>query len=160
MRKTSLFVALLLVVLLSRSSPSLAQTVVDPNLRVQTWAKGLDQPTGVAFVDNGATALVLEKSTGRVRVVQNRARPGTAIDLPVANDSERGLLGIALDPGFGVTSSFVYLSYTRSSADGGDALDNRVERYRWLHGHLVLDRKVLVRPAVPGPNHNAGKVAF
>src|SRR5437764_14092178 len=79
------------------SCAAIAQTVNDPNLKVQRWVKGLDQPTGVAFVDNGATALVLEKSTGRVRIVQNRTITGTAIDLPVANDSERGLLGIALD---------------------------------------------------------------
>src|SRR6185295_14642809 len=111
---------------------AVAQTVNDPGLKVQRWVKGLDQPTGVAFVDGGATALVLEKATGRVRIVQNRAITGTALDLPVASDSERGLLGIALDPGFAVTSSFVYLSYTRSTVDGGDALDNRVERYRWL----------------------------
>src|SRR2546430_13535779 len=101
MRKAILTVLLLLV------QPTLAQTVVDPNLRVQRWVKGLDQPTGVAFVDNGATALVLEKATGKVRIVQNRAITGTALDLPVANDSERGLLGIALAPDFGTGSSFV-----------------------------------------------------
>src|SRR4051812_39226124 len=100
-------------------STAIAQSVNDPGLRVQRWVKGLDQPTGVAFVDGGATALVLEKASGRVRIVQNRAITGTALDLPVANDSERGLLGIALAPDFGVGSSFVYLSYTRSTVDGG-----------------------------------------
>jgi glucose/arabinose dehydrogenase len=103
---------------------------------------------------------VLEKATGRVRIVQNRAITGTAIDLPVANDSERGLLGIALAPDFGVGSSFVYLSYTRAASDGGNALDNRVERYRWLRGGLVLDRRIIVRPATPGPNHDGGKITF
>jgi glucose/arabinose dehydrogenase len=137
-----------------------AQTLVDPNLKVQTWVRGLDQPTGVAFVDNGATALVLEKSSGKVQIVKSRAITGTALDLPVANDSERGLLGIALAPDFGVSSSFVYLSYTASTADGGAAFDNRVERYRWNGSKLTFDRKVLVRPAQPGPNHNGGKIAF
>jgi len=137
-----------------------AQTLVDPNLKVQTWARGLDQPTGVAFVDNGTTALVLEKNTGKVQIVKNRAIAGTALDLPVANDSERGLLGIALAPDFGVGSSFVYLSYTASTTDGGTAFDNRVERYRWNGSKLTFDRKILVRPAAPGPNHNGGKIAF
>src|SRR5438034_812353 len=153
MRNATLLAFLLLVM----SAAADAQTVVDPNLKVQRWVKGLDMPTGVAFVDNGATALVLEKNTGRVRIVQNRAITGTALDVPVANDSERGLLGIALDPGFGVSSSFVYLSYTRANSDGGDAIDNRVERYRWLHSKLVFDRRVLTRPASPGPNHDGGK---
>ena len=146
--------------LLFLCAATFAQTVNDPNLKVQRWAKGLDQPTGVAFVDNGATALVLEKSTGRVRIVRNRSVTGTALDLSVANDSERGLLGIALGPGFGVTSSFVYVSYTRAANDGGDALDHRVDRYRWLNSTLVFDRRVLVRPATPGPNHDGGKIAF
>jgi glucose/arabinose dehydrogenase len=78
----------------------------------------------------------------------------------VANDSERGLLGIALAPDFGTGSSFVYVSYTASTVDGGEAFDNRVERYRWTGSKLVFDRKILVRPATPGPNHNAGKIAF
>src|SRR5438034_8986179 len=134
MRNATVALLLLLV------APAVAQTVVDPNLKVQRWVGGLDQPTGVAFVDNGATALVLEKNTGKVRIVRNRAITGTAVDLPVANDSERGLLGIALDPGFGVTSSFIYLSHTRANSDGGAAIDNRVERYRWLQSKLVFDR--------------------
>jgi glucose/arabinose dehydrogenase len=153
--RNAILAALLVIV-----PPAVAQTVVDPNLKVQRWVRGLDQPTGIAFVDNGATALVLEKSTGRVQIVRNRAIAGTAIDLPVANDSERGLLGIALDPGFCVTSSFIYLSYTRANSDGGAAIDNRVERYRWLQSKLVFDRRVLTRPASPGPNHDGGKIAF
>lgn len=136
-----------------------AQTVVDPNLKVQRWVKGLTQPTGMAFVDNAGTALVLEKLTGRVRVVSSKSITGTALDLPVANDSERGLLGIALSPTF-VTDHFVYLSYTRANADGGSATDNRVERYTWNGSKLMFDRKVLTRPATPGPNHDAGKIVF
>src|SRR5438045_8267249 len=115
--------ATVVTLLLLLGARSLAQSVVDPNLNVQRWVKGLDQPTGVAFVDGGATALVLEKSTGRVQIVRNRAVAGTALDLPVANDSERGLLGIALAPDFGTGSSFVYISYTRSTSDGGAAID-------------------------------------
>ena len=92
-----------------------AASVVDPGLKVQTWVRGLEQPTGAAFVDGGATALVLEKNTGRVRIVKGRAITGTALDLPVANDSERGLLGIALDPAFATTSPYVYLQYTTAA---------------------------------------------
>ncbi len=137
-----------------------AQTVVDPALKVQTWVKGLAQPTGMAFVDSAGTALVLEKSTGKVQIVSGRQIVGTALDLPVAGDSEHGLLGIALAPDFGTGSSFVYLSYTSATADGGAAIDNRVERYRWNGSKLTFDKKILVRPATPGPNHDAGKIAF
>src|SRR4051812_20646283 len=109
MRK-AIFLLAATVVIFARSA--VAQSVVDPNLKVQTWVRGLDQPTGVAFVDHGATALVLEKASGKVQIVRNRAIVGTAVDLDVVSQSERGLLGIALPPDFGTGSSFVYLSYT------------------------------------------------
>ena len=64
-------------------------TVVDANLKVQTWVRGLDNPTGMAFVDGGTRALVLEKNTGRVQIIADKAVAGTALDLPVANQSER-----------------------------------------------------------------------
>src|SRR5215218_10605011 len=105
-----------------------AQSVVDPNLRVQTWTKGLDNPTGLAFLGDSGDALVLEKNTGRVKLLRNRAVVSTVLDLPVANDSERGLLGVALSPTF-ATDNLVYLSYTASTVDGGKAFDNRVDRF-------------------------------
>ena len=141
------------------SAPAPAASVVDPNLKVQTWVRGLQNPTGMAFVDGGSRALVLEKDTGRVRIVTGRSVTGTALDLPVANNSERGLLGIALSPTFS-TDNFVYLSYTRSTADGGAAFDNRVERFRWNGSTLTFDRRILTMPASPGPNHDGGKIAF
>ena len=145
----------------SLAAPCAAQTVVDPALRVQRWVKGLSQPTGMAFVDDAGTALVLEKSTGRVRIVANKQISGTAVDLPVAGNSERGLLGVALSPGF-VSDRLVYLYYTRSStsSDSDTASDNRVERFKWNGSTLAFDRKVLTMPATPGPNHDAGKIAF
>jgi glucose/arabinose dehydrogenase len=121
--------------------------------------RGIENPTGMAFIDGGSRALVLEKDTGRVKIVTGRSVTGTALDLPVANNSERGLLGIALSPTF-ATDNLVYLSYTRSTADGGTAFDNRVERYRWNGSKLTFDRKILTMPATPGPNHNGGKITF
>jgi glucose/arabinose dehydrogenase len=152
----------LIVVVVGLSLGTIARgaTVADPDLRVQTWVRGLDNPTGMAFVDGGR-ALVLEKNTGRVQIVANRVVAGTALDLPVANNSERGLLGIALSPTFS-SDNLVYLSYTASTVDGGQAYDNRVERYRWdaASATLTYDRKILVMPATPGPNHDGGKIAF
>ena len=95
----------------------------------------------MAFIDNAGTALVLEKTTGRVRVVSGKTITGTALDLPVANDSERGLLGIALSPTFS-TDRFVYLDYTRAGSDGSSPIDNRIERYKWTGSSLTFDRKL------------------
>jgi glucose/arabinose dehydrogenase len=140
-----------------------AQSVVDPDLTVQPLVSGLDAPTGVALLpgSGGGDALVIEKNTGRVKLVRGGDVAATVLDLPVANNSERGLLGIATHPDF-ATNPLVYLSYTASTADGGFAYDNRVERYRWdaAHQTLAFDRRVLRMPSQPGPNHNGGKIAF
>jgi glucose/arabinose dehydrogenase len=102
---------------------------------------------------------VIEKNTGKVKLVRNRAVVSTVLDLPVANDSERGLLSIALSPTF-ATDKYVYLYSTASTVDGGQAFDNRVDRYVWNGSTLALDRHIVRMPSVPGPNHNAGKITF
>jgi aldose sugar dehydrogenase len=143
-------------------SSAAAQSVVDPDLSVERVVGGFEQPTGVAFLPGTAgDALVTEKATGRVRLYRGGAIVGTALDLPVANGSERGLLGITTDPHF-ATNPFVYLYYTASTVDGGFAYDNRIERYRWdaAGSRLTFDRHLLKMPAAPGANHDGGKLAF
>ncbi|MGB7156834.1 MAG: PQQ-dependent sugar dehydrogenase [Tepidisphaeraceae bacterium] len=152
-------VVVTIVVVSCAASSARAQSVVDPNLRVQTWTKGFDNPTGLAFLGDSGDALVLEKNTGRVQLMRNRAIVGTALDLPVANASEQGLLGVALSPQF-ATDNFVYLYYTASTQDGGQPFDNRVDRFKWNGSTLALDRHIVKTPSLPGPNHDGGKITF
>jgi glucose/arabinose dehydrogenase len=81
------------------------------------------------------------------------------LDLSVANDSERGLLGIALSPSF-VSDQRIYLYYTAAGNDGGSPISNSVKRYRWTGSQLIFDRKIIDLPATPGPNHDGGKIVF
>lgn len=149
-------IALLLVCL-----PSIAQTVRDPGLKVQTWLSGFGDPTGMAFLNQSGDALVIEKNSGRVKLMSNRSMGATVLDLPVSNDSERGLLGITLSPGF-ATDNLVYLYYTASASDGRAPISNSVKRYRWdgAQRSLTFDRKIIDLPATPGPNHDGGKMTF
>jgi glucose/arabinose dehydrogenase len=149
-----------LILALSGASIVLGQSVVDPNLRVQTWVSGLDRPTGLAYLGDSGDALITERTTGRVKLMRNRAIHSTVLDLPVANGgSEQGLLGVALSPSF-ATDNYVYLYYTASTSDGGPAFDNRVDRYLWNGSSLSLDRHIVRMSADPGPNHNGGKITF
>jgi glucose/arabinose dehydrogenase len=134
---------------------------VDPNLKVQPWLTGAKVPSGFAFIDDVGSGLMLEKNTGKVLVYENRAFVKTALDLSVSNDSEQGLLGIALSPDF-ATDRFVYLYYTASAADGGTPISNSVKRFRYDPAKKTLSfvKKVIDLPASPGPNHNGGKIAF
>jgi hypothetical protein len=112
----------------------------------------------MAFIDGGSRALVLEKDTGRVRIVTGRTVTGTALDLAggarfrARPAGHRALADVSRD-------NFVYLSYTRSTADGGAAFDNRVERYRGT-ARRSPSTADLTMPASPGPNHNGGKISF
>ena len=138
-----------------------AQSVVDSSLRVNKYVGGFDSPTGVAFLDANGTALVTEKDTGRVKLVENRAITKTVLDLPVSNDSERGLLSVALSPNF-ASDRFVYFYHTASTIDGGEPIANKISRYRWngTTKTLTFDRKIIDLPGGPGPNHDGGKIVF
>ena len=79
-------------------------TLIDRNLQARTVVSGLMTPTSMAFLD-AATALVLEKNTGRVMRLVNGAAAEPVLDLAVNFGSERGLLGIAVHPVFRKTGA-------------------------------------------------------
>lgn len=138
-----------------------AQTLTDPALRVNTYVRGFDNPTGIAFLDANGTALVTEKNTGKVKLVEDRKITRTVLDLPVANDSERGLLSVAVGPTF-ASDHFVYLYSTASVQDGGNPIVNKISRYVWnpTSKTLTFERKIIDMPGGPGPNHDGGKIVF
>jgi glucose/arabinose dehydrogenase len=146
---------------------TLAQSVNDPNLGVESFVEGLSSPTSMAFLDK-ENILVLEKE-GQVRLVSNgELAPEPVLQIPVDTDNERGLLGIAVMNGSSETGSgsgpsqnagaqTVFLYYTESGGEGGE-LRNRVYKYSW-NGQTLDNPTLLVDlPAIPGPNHDGGKL--
>ncbi len=125
-----------------------APALVDPDLSVRTAVSGLDQPISLAFLGRN-DMLVLEKATGKVQRVVNGTVRSTVLDLPVNSASERGLLGIALDPHFFVTGR-VYLFWSESTT-GADSVElgevpllgNRVDRFYWNGSTLTFDRNII-----------------
>jgi len=104
--------------------------------------------------------LVLQKNNGKVRrVIGGVLQAGDVLDVDVSNNSERGLLGIAVHPNF-ATNFFVFLYYTESGSDGGGPLGNRVYRYTWNGAALASPLLILDLPAMPGPNHDGGVITF
>jgi glucose/arabinose dehydrogenase len=101
--------------------------------------------------------LVLQKADGQVRhVVSGVLQPGNVLDVNVKSSSERGLLGIAVNPN---DSTDVFLYYTEASgSDGGTALGNRIYRYTWNPQTQQLGSPSLVLdlPVTLGPNHDGG----
>ena len=90
--------------------------MVDPKLEVRTVMTGLAQPVQMEFIDDH-DFLVLEKGTGRSSG-RNGGAPEVVLDLTVNSNSERGLLGIALDKDFKRNGTvFLYWSETTLPAD-------------------------------------------
>lgn len=141
----------------------LAQSVNDQNLNVESFVEGLNSPTSMAFLDNN-NILVLEKN-GLVRLVSNgQLQSQPVLEVSVNTQSERGLLGIAVQESSSIDNSSihnvntknVFLYYTEAGEDG--ELQNRVYKYTW--NGQVLENPVLLLdlPAIPGPNHDGGKL--
>ena len=84
-------------------------TVNDANLAVEKIAGGLKFPTSMAFVGHN-DILITEKNTGRVvEVINGKVQKPPALDVQVASDKERGLLGIDVSKhADGRTYAFVY----------------------------------------------------
>jgi glucose/arabinose dehydrogenase len=144
-------------------------------LKVENVAQGLSSPTSMAFID-GSNLLVLQKA-GQVRLISNDIlQKQPVLTIPVNNASERGLLGVAIlkSNGFidkniaagalpsplATKTTKVFLYFTESNGKG--PLRNRIYKYDWnSEKHLLLNPKLILDiSALPGPNHNGGKLAI
>jgi glucose/arabinose dehydrogenase len=142
-----------------------AQTLTDSSLVVTQIVTGLDVPTAIAFLDTN-DILVLEKDFGQVRrVIDGVLQADPVLDVAVDNSDERGLLGIALHPGF-ATNHFVYLCYTESSTGDDstlfpDPLCICIYRYEWDGAVLTNAMPILSFPVESFVDyHNGGALTF
>ncbi len=95
----------------SLALPAAAAVSWPPGFDDETVAEELDRPTAFAFAPDGRI-FVAEKG-GRVRVIAADGRLLTTpfVTVSVNTQTDRGLVGLAIDPDF-VTNRFVYLAYT------------------------------------------------
>lgn len=136
-------------------------------LNVRPFVTGLEQPIGLAF-PAANEMFVIEKGSGRVKHVVDGKVHATVLDLAVNNASERGLLGITLDPDF-ANNKYVYLFWTCAAAPPANAvnptaqqcsdtpalgqdsdnilgvplLGNQVDRFTWDGAALKFDRRLI-----------------
>ncbi|MDF2726628.1 MAG: putative quinoprotein glucose/sorbosone dehydrogenase [Nitrososphaera sp.] len=134
-------------------------TISDPNIRVERVITGLELPTSMEFLDND-DIIITQKDNGRVRLVSNGVlQPQSILQVPVVNNSERGLLGVAIaNTTTTSTTKTVFLYYTEPV---GEQVKNRLYRYEWNGtGNLTGGQLILDLPGEPGPNHDGGKIAI
>jgi glucose/arabinose dehydrogenase len=133
---------------------ALAATPVTAQPSTEPVATNLAFTTNMAFALDGRIFFT-EKETGDVRIIRDgRVLPEPFVHISVEGSSERGLLGIALDPNF-ERQPWVYLYYSEA---GGAS--NRIIRVR-AEGDSAgeIDPLITLLPAVAG-YHNGGDMAF
>jgi glucose/arabinose dehydrogenase len=150
---------LLLLLILLTTAP-LAATV--PAGFTDSLVVTLGAPTALAFTPDGR--LLITTQAGVLRIYQGGALLATpALTFPassICTNSERGLLGVAVDPEF-VPTGYIYLFYTFEKPGG--ACVNRVSRFVLPDGNVIdpATEMVLVdNMPSPAGNHNAGDVHF
>ena len=97
---------------------------------------------------------------GRLRVIKNGALLSTPfLTLNVDSSGERGLLGIAFDPSFGVGNNFIYVYYTVLSTPR----HNRVSRFSANGDVAVAGSETVILELdnlSSATNHNGGAIHF
>jgi glucose/arabinose dehydrogenase len=118
---------------------------------------GIVTGTSMAFAPDGR--LFVCEQQGRLRVIQDGALlPAPFLTLDVNSTGERGLLGVALDPGF-PAQPYLYVYYTARSP----STHNRLSRFTASgnvavpHSEVVLLEQETLGAAT---NHNGGALHF
>ena len=129
----------------------------DSNLKVEVVFEGLTSPTSIAFLGPN-DILVLEKDKGTVqRIVNGKILAEPLLEVNVANDGNRGMLGIAVSKGEEINSTNIFLYFTEAP-QGEFPIGNRVYKYELVNNKLVNPKVLLNLPAKPGPSHNGGAI--
>jgi glucose/arabinose dehydrogenase len=127
-----------------------------------TLVASVSSPTALAFTPDGR--LLITSQGGVLSVVQNGTLQSTpAITFPttgICTDVERGLLGVAVSPGFASNKHvFLYYTFKKPSA----TCVNRVSRFTLADTNIIdpATEMVLIdnMPSTAG-NHNAGDLLF
>jgi glucose/arabinose dehydrogenase len=94
-----------------------AQTLTDPSLTVETVISGLTQPIAIEFLrpDDPNRFFVIERTTGRVKLVENGVVTATVLDLPVNYPTVSVVCWVSLSIPTFANNGYVYLYYSRST---------------------------------------------
>ena len=131
-------------------------------VRVESVARGLVHPWGIAFLPGDGRMLVTERP-GRLRIVTAEGRVSEPLrGVPaVFAQGQGGLLDVVLDPGFALNRR-LYLSYAEPG-EGGGVASTAVARARLNEGATGLEAvEVIFRqePKVSGNNHFGSRIVF
>src|SRR5438445_3583108 len=131
-----------------------------PAVQLALVQTGLAWPIALAFASDGRIFFA-ERNTGNIRIIES----GALLPTPfytltnTATAGERGLLGLALDPGFPSTP-YVYAYQTYNDTVNA-TIYNRIVRIL-ANGNVGTSPTVILQmpPLSAAMNHNGGVIAF
>jgi glucose/arabinose dehydrogenase len=150
-----------------------ARAATAPTGFTDSRVAGVGAPTALAFTPDGR--MLVSTQQGKIQVFDKKGTllKDGALNLPASklcSNSERGLLGVAVDPDF-ATNNYIYAYYTFNKSgvcptgqptNPGNPV-NRVSRFELSDTNTVnlATEKVLVdNMPSPAGNHNAGDLHF
>ncbi|HJR84915.1 MAG TPA: PQQ-dependent sugar dehydrogenase [Nitrososphaeraceae archaeon] len=108
--------------------------------------------------------LILDRDRGKVFRITDNILSEPLIDVKVATDGYRGLLGIAVS-NKDTSNPNVFLYFTESknqdiedTSKNIEPFGNRVYRYELVNNKLINPKLILDLPAIPGPRHMGGVI--
>lgn len=149
---------------------ALPVNAIPPNFE-DVLVANVGAPTALAFTPDGR--LLITTQTGQVRVYQNGSllvAPAIDLNSRLCTNSERGLLGVAVDPDF-ANNRYVYFYYTFnkfSTCPTGQPTNpnnpvNRVARFVLADNNTIAasSETILINNIhSPAGNHNGGDLHF
>jgi glucose/arabinose dehydrogenase len=127
---------------------------------LRTVARGFDQPVFAAAPADGSVRLFIVEQRGKIRIVRDGkifATPFLDIANLVSCCAERGLLGLALAPGFGKTTGTFFVDYTDRNGDTVIARGTAEANGASNTGGSLQN---VLQIGQPFANHNGGMLAF
>jgi glucose/arabinose dehydrogenase len=153
---------MMVVALALPAMPSAASAAVPSGFTDELVAT-VAAPTAFAFTPDGRMLITTQSGNLRVRTAAGALLPNPVFSLGtrVCTNSERGLLGIAVDPNF-AANRFIYLYWTFNKTGLCNATAvNRVTRHVLGDDNSVTGETVLINNIhSPAGNHNAGDLEF
>ncbi len=139
-------------------------TTLDSHFTIQRIFAGKFEPSSMTFLGPD-DILLLDRDNGKVYRITNGIASGPLLDVNVATDGYRGLLGIAATNNTNATSTVLLYFTEAHKRDGDDGtnntlspLGNMLYSYNLVNNKLINPKLLLDLPALPGPRHAGGVV--
>ena len=129
--------------------------------RVELIAEGLLFPQSLTFAPDDRLFFV-EVKKGTLRVMTGKTlQPDPVLTLKISQETEHGLVSLALDPGF-AANHFLYTDYSQPGKGERDDEPRRHRLTRWTESRGTANGETAVLDGLPIGKccHTGGKMAF